>query len=281
MPILMECETEDASDSPELRSIDAQLDDFLALVAASDQSALLLDFDGTLAPFRIDPTKVKPWAGVTELLGDIQRTGRTRIAIISGRPARDVAFQLGMSTPPEIWGLHGAERMLPSGRVDTDDLFPRQRAALEAAKSALQTEGLANRHGLRLEEKSNAIAVHWRGKSEHSARAARQHMSKILSPFAEEAGMKLLQFDGGVELRAGRDKGGAVHLLLSEMQSDAPVAFMGDDITDEDAFLALAGRGFSILTRRDWRPTAAQLWLRPPAQLRSFLSGWLRAVRSR
>lgn len=279
MPILMECETEDASDSQELRSIDAQLDDFLAVVAASDQSALLLDFDGTLAPFRIDPTKVKPWAGVTELLGDIQRTGRTRIAIISGRPARDVAFQLGMSTPPEIWGLHGAERMLPTGRVDTDDLFPRQRAALEAVKSALQTEGLVNRHGLRLEEKSNAIAVHWRGKSEHSARAARQHMSKILSPFAEEAGMKLLQFDGGVELRAGRDKGGAVHLLLSEMQPDAPVAFMGDDITDEDAFLALAGRGLSILARRDWRPTAAQLWLRPPAQLRSFLSGWLRAVR--
>ena len=279
MPTLMECETEDASDSLELRSIDAQLDDFLALVAASDRSALLLDFDGTLAPFRIDPTKVKPWAGVTKLLGDIQRTGRTRIAIISGRPARDVALQLGMPSPPEIWGLHGAERMLPTGRVDTDDLFPRQRVALEAAKSALQTEGLVNRQGLRLEEKWNAIAVHWRGKSEHSARTARQQMSKILSPFAEEAGMKLLQFDGGVELRAGRDKGGAVHLLLSEMQSDAPVAFMGDDITDEDAFLALAGRGLSILARRDWRPTAAQLWLRPPAQLRSFLSGWLRAVR--
>ncbi len=279
MPILMECETEDASDSKELRSIDAQLDDFLALVAASDQSALLLDFDGTLAPFRIDPTKVKPWAGVTRLLDAIQQTGRTRIAIISGRPARDVALQLGMSSPPEIWGLHGAERMLSNRRVDTDDLLPQQRTALEAAKSALRTGELTSRQGLRLEEKWNAIAVHWRGKSEQSARAARQQMSRMLSPFAEETGMKLLQFDGGVELRAGRDKGGAVHLLLSEMQSDAPVAFMGDDITDEDAFLALAGRGLSILTRRNWRPTAAQLWLRPPAQLRSFLSGWLRALR--
>ena len=279
MPILMECEAREEGDSSELRSIDTQLDDFLALVAASNQSALLLDFDGTLAPFRIDPTKVKPWAGVTELLGYIQQTGRTRIAIISGRPARDVAFQLGMPRPPEIWGLHGAERMLPNGRVDADDLLPRQRAALEAAKGVLHTEGDTSRHGLRLEEKWNAIAVHWRGKSEQSARIARQQMYKILSPFAMETGMKLLQFDGGVELRAGRDKGGAVHLLLSEMQPDAPVAFMGDDITDEDAFLVLAGRGLSILTRRDWRPTAAQLWLRPPAQLRSFLSGWLGALR--
>ena len=279
MSILMECETEDASDLQELRSIDAPLDDFFALVAASCQSALLLDFDGTLAPFRIDPTKVKPWAGVTKLLDNIQQTGRTRIAIISGRPARDVALQLGMPRHPEIWGLHGAERMQPNGRVDTDDLLPRQRAVLEAAKGVLHAEGLTITHGLRLEEKSNAIAIHWRGKSEQSARVARKQMCKILSLFAEEAGMKLLQFDGGVELRAGRDKGGAVHLLLSEMQSDAPVAFMGDDITDEDAFLALAGRGLSILTRRDWRPTAAQLWLRPPAQLRSFLSGWLRALR--
>jgi trehalose 6-phosphate phosphatase len=278
MPILMECETCDTSDSPELRSTDARLDDFLALVAASDQSALLLDFDGTLAPFRIDPSKVKPWAGVTKLLDDIQRTGRTRIAIISGRPARDVVLQLGMPRPPEIWGLHGAERMLPNGRIDTDDLLPQQQAVLEAAKGVLRTGGLTSRPGLRLEEKWNAIAVHWRGKPEQSAKIARQQMCTILSPFAGEAGMKLLQFDGGVELRAGRDKGGAVHLLLSEMQSDAPVAFMGDDITDEDAFLALAGRGLSILARRDWRPSAAQLWLRPPVQLRSFLSGWLRVL---
>jgi len=279
MPILMESEACEKSDSSELHSTDGQLGDFFELVAAASQSALLLDFDGTLAPFRIDPTKVKPWAGVTKLLGDIQQTGRTRIAIISGRPARDVAFQLGMSTPPEIWGLHGAERMLPNGRVDTDDLLPHQRSVLEAAKGVVHTDELTSTQGLRLEEKWNAIAVHWRGKPEQSVKNARQQMYKILSPFAGRAGMKLLQFDGGIELRAGRDKGGAVHLLLSEMQPDAPVAFMGDDITDEDAFLALAGRGLSILTRRDWRPTAAQLWLRPPAQLRSFLSGWLRALR--
>lgn len=279
MPILIECETRDAGDSQDLRSIDAQLDDFLALVAANDQSALLLDFDGTLAPFRIDPTKVKPWVGVTKLLDAIQRTGRTRIAIISGRSARDVAFLLGMPTPPEIWGLHGAERLLPSGRLEMDELLPRQRTALNAARHSLQIAGIVGKLGLRVEEKWNAIAVHWRGKSEQSVRTVRQQTCKILCPFVEEPGTKLLQFDGGVELRAGRDKGGAVHVLLSEMQSDAPVAFMGDDITDEDAFLALSGRGLSILVRRAWRPSAAKLWLRPPDQLRSFLSGWLRAVR--
>jgi trehalose-phosphatase len=150
---------------------------------------------------------------------------------------------------------------------------------LDAAKQSLQIAGVIGKLGLRLEEKWNAIAVHWRGKSEHSAKMARERMSNVFSPFAEEAGMKLLQFDGGVELRAGRDKGGAVQLLLTEMQPDAPVAFMGDDVTDEDAFRVLAGRGLSILARRDWRPSVAQLWLRPPTQLRTFLMAWLRALR--
>jgi trehalose 6-phosphate phosphatase len=212
-------------------------------------------------------------------LDDIQQTGRTRIAIISGRPARDVALQLGMPRPPEIWGLHGAERLLPDGRVEIDDLLPQQRTTLDAARQSLHAAGLVIKFGLRLEEKRNAIAVHWRGKPEHFASVARQRMSNVFSPFAEEAGMKLLQFDGGVELRAGRDKGGAVQLLLAEMQPNAPVVFMGDDVTDEDAFRALAGRGLSILARRDWRPSVAQLWLRPPAQLRTFLAAWLRVLR--
>jgi len=277
MPVLTECETNATSDVLELSSTDGTVDDFLALVASARQSALLLDFDGTLAPFRIDPAKVRPWAGVTALLGDIQQAGPTRIAIISGRPAKDVALQLGMPSPPEIWGLHGAERMTPDGHVEIDNLHPQHRAALNAAKLSLQT---ADTTGLRLEEKWNAIAIHWRGKSEHFTRIARERMSALLSPFGNEAGMKLLQFDGGIELRAGRDKGDAVRMLLAEMPSEAPVAFMGDDITDEDAFRALKGRGLGILARRDWRPTLAQVWLRPPLQLRGFLAAWLRALQS-
>ena len=276
MPVMTECETCEVSDRVDLPSAESQLNDFLAKVASAEQSALLLDFDGTLAPFRIDPAKVRPWAGVTALLDKIQQTARTRIAIISGRPAGDVALQLGMARPPEIWGLHGAERMTLDGRVEFDDVRPEQRSTLDAAKLSLQVAG---KTGLRLEEKWNAIAAHWRGKPEHFARVARDQTTMLLSPFADGSGIKLLQFDGGVELRAGRDKGDAVRMLLEEMPPDIPVAFMGDDITDEDAFRALAGRGLGILARRDWRPTAAPVWLPPPVQLRKFLSSWLRALR--
>jgi trehalose 6-phosphate phosphatase len=277
MPMLMECETRDAGAS--FTEQEERLDAFLASVAVADQSVLLLDFDGTLAPFRIDPAKVKPWAGVVKLLDDIQETTRTRLAIISGRPATDVASALGMAKPPEIWGSHGAERLLRDGRIELDELLPHQGVALTAAKRALHEAGVFNAPGLRLEEKWNAAAVHWRGKSQTSAGLARQRISEVLSPFAREAGMTLLQFDGGVELRAGRNKGIAVRSLLAEVPSAAPVAYLGDDVTDEDAFRALAGKGLGILVRRERRPSAAQIWLRPPGQLREFLSGWLVALR--
>jgi trehalose-phosphatase len=259
---------------PAAASSQQLLNTFLHRVSTAPQSALLLDFDGTLAPFRVDPASVHPWAGVRQLLDGICAQHRTRVAIVSGRPARQVTRQLGLQTPIEICGLHGAERLLPSGEIENEVLHQRQVDALRAARQLVQQAGMP----LRLEEKWNAVVVHWRGKSPAVAEATRMRMLEIFSPFSEIAGMSLLMFDGGVELRAGRNKGGAVRLLLRSLPLHAPVAYLGDDITDEDAFEALGARGLSILVRRAPRPTAAQLWLRPPAELRAFLKSWLRAI---
>jgi trehalose 6-phosphate phosphatase len=277
MPTSMECDTYELDAAAELRSVDMQ-SDFFRSVAAAYQSELLLDFDGTLAPFRVDPSKVRPWAGVTCLLEAIQRSGRTRLVIITGRPARDVEMQLDLHNPLEIWGLHGAERLFPDGRLEVEALPIHQQKALESVRKSIYATIQQSRLGLRVEEKANALAVHWRGKSPHLAQLAQLCTLSLFQPIAVEAGMTLLQFDGGVELRAGRNKGDAVRTLLDELSADTPVAYLGDDATDEDAFRVLGKRGLCVLVRREWRPGAAQLWLRPPAQLRDFLGAWLRAV---
>jgi trehalose-phosphatase len=91
-----------------------------------------------------------------------------------------------------------------------------------------------------------------------------------------------LDFDGGVEIRIpGADKGDVVRVLLSEMEPATPVAYLGDDATDERAFRVIRGRGLSVLVRPRWRQTAAQLWIKPPEELISFLTLWLEAVRGR
>ena len=51
-------------------------------------------------------------------------------------------------------------------------------------------------------------------------------------------------------------------------------AYLGDDLTDEDAFKAVEGRGLGILVRKQWRSTAAAAWLKPPEELIRFLERW-------
>jgi len=61
------------------------------------------------------------------------------------------------------------------------------------------------------------------------------------------------------------------------MEIDAPVAHLGDNESDEDAFRVLRDRGLSVLARPRWRETAADLWLRPAIELSAFLHDWLQA----
>jgi trehalose-phosphatase len=90
----------------------------------------------------------------------------------------------------------------------------------------------------------------------------------------------LHEFDGGLELRLpGITKGDVVRTVLDESHDEAVSAYLGDDTTDEDAFEAIAGRGLSVLVRPELRPTKAELWLKPPDELFSFLRRWLDSCR--
>jgi trehalose 6-phosphate phosphatase len=271
MPVLLDYE-ERVMDQRTKSTIDG----FIQSVAEARQSALLLDFDGTLAPFRIDPSKVQMWTGVQELLQKIQDAHCTRIAVVTGRPAKEAALLLQLRAPLEIWGVHGAERLYTDGRLEQDELLAAQQQTLTTARNLLKATRW--KRGIRIEDKWNAVVLHWRGAAVRSAYAAQMRALHLLRPFAEHTGMELLQFDGGVELRAGRNKGAIVRLLLSELRADAPVAYLGDDTTDENAFKALAGRGLGVLVRRRWRPSAALVRLNPPTELLNFLAAWAFAV---
>ena len=90
--------------------------------------------------------------------------------------------------------------------------------------------------------------------------------------------MTLLEFEAGLEVRAGRDKGGAVEAILNEAGVCGAVAFLGDDVTDEAAFRAVNGADgahLSVLVRGERRETVADVWLRPPGEVLGFLERWL------
>src|SRR6266478_9141250 len=133
---------------------------FLERVRHASSRALLLDYDGTLAPFTPDRTRAFPYREIPELIAQIMRH-QTRVVLISGRPATELLFLSGIHPHPEIWGSHGAERLHPDGSYEVDAPQPQQRAALQLAARSLQACGL----GLRTETKPGGVAVHWRGLS--------------------------------------------------------------------------------------------------------------------
>jgi trehalose-phosphatase len=147
-----------------------------------------------------------------------------------------------------------------------------QQGALERVGSEIAALGLSET----LEVKPTSLAVHWRGLEPAMQERIRCMVQSTVPRIDQPTGLHLMPFDGGVELRStDRTKGTAVAEILSQEPDDAPVAYLGDDLTDEDAFVALGTRGYSILVRSDVRTSFARYWLRPPEELLGFLDAWI------
>ncbi len=250
----------------------ATLEDFFRSLRAAPARALLLDYDGTLAPFHVRPAEARPYPGVREILDALIEDGGTRVVIVSGRWSRDLVPLLGLKRLPEIWGSHGWEQLKPNGEYETarirEDAL---RHLVEADTWAAEIETM----GGRCELKPGGLAIHWRGLDAGKIASICEHVNQ--NWHLQEMGKNLVwhDFDGGIELRApGRDKGYAVDAVLAEMPAHTATAYLGDDVTDDDAFQAIRGRGIGVLVRPEFRASRADFWLRPPQELLDFLRRW-------
>ena len=254
-----------------------KLEDFFCSLNGAQAPLLLLDYDGTLADFRINRFDARPWAGVRELLAVIQKDNRTRLTIVTGRPAGEINPMLTLPEPVEVWGLHGAERLFIDGSREMQEAPPEARAKLDELREQLRCDAFG---GL-FEDKPNAVVIHWRGHTLRQAKHIEQKARALFELAARVSGLSLLEFEAGVELRVGRDKGGAVEAIVEQAEPGAPIVYVGDDLTDESAFCAvnrMRNPHLSVLMRRVWRETAAEVWLQPPDGLRWFLREWEKAV---
>lgn len=237
----------------------------------SSFSILMLDYDGTLAPFREERERALPYPGVREALDNIMRSDFTRPVIISGRAISDLLPLLGLKELPEIWGSHGWERRTADGSYS---LMPADEKHLEG----LAEVGLKIRKsdlGSHSETKPRSVALHWRGVPEEGKLAIDEFVAANMKPIAAAYNLELKGFDGGVELRLpGRNKGDVVESIMADSPDDTFCAYLGDDLTDEDAFEAISERGLGILVHRDDRSTKARARLTPPGELISFLNLW-------
>ncbi len=254
-----------------MRSVTTSLRDFFDRLRSACNRVLILDYDGTLAPFQVERYQAYPYPGIPEILDRIRKTGGCRLVVVTGRTIRDILPLLSLDHPPEIWGSHGRERLLRDGSHEIVPVPDDIREAIDQARSWAEDHGL----GKRIEVKPGCLALHVRGMDSAAAQALIEKVGKRWRTAFEGMPVDIHPFDGGIELRTGGcDKGRAVETILAESGPDACAAYLGDDLTDEDAFRAMKGRGLSVLVRPEYRETGADLWIRPPEGLIDFLARW-------
>jgi trehalose 6-phosphate phosphatase len=248
---------------------------FMDRLSPASESVLLVDYDGTLAPFQKERDLAYPYPHVEALLNSIIRCGNTRVIVVTGRPIADLQTLFRSLNNLEVWGAHGLEHKRVDGTYQQTTIDPEVAAILTEAEQWLIAAHLTPL----AEIKPGGVAIHWRGLPDAEIERIQSRVRKGWAVLAERPGIKLFNFEAGLELRVAHpDKGDAVTAILENVDSHAPIAFLGDDFTDEDAFRVLANRGISVLVRPEYRETRADIWLKPPEELIGFLQLWLSRI---
>lgn len=227
--------------------------------------ALFLDVDGTLLELADTPDAVRVEPALRATLERVSRRLGGAVALLSGRPLAWLDALFDWYGRPAA-GLHGGELRLPDGRTQLAG-----DATGLAGVCAYAAGLLAQTHGVILEDKHRALALHYR-----RAPAARGAAEQIAAELLRRAGAgyALQRGDHVIELKpAGVDKGGALATLMREAPfRDRAPWVVGDDLTDEDAFTQVNRlHGTSIIVGAR-RPTAANRALADPAATRAWLA---------
>jgi trehalose 6-phosphate phosphatase len=237
-----------------------------SLPGIGSQTALFLDFDGTLADLAPQPEAVQVAAELIPVLTQLAAQLGGALAIVSGRKLTDLdGFLAPLQLPAAA--EHGAQRRLPQGEVI-------RLASPDLQEVVRLATALAARHaGLRVEIKAAAVALHYR----HAPEMETLALQVMLDAAHGTPGVELLHGKYVFEVKpAGISKGTAIEAFMAE----APFAgrlplFAGDDTTDEAGFSAVqllggqgikVGEGATLANYRCATPDALRQWLQVACQ---------------
>ncbi len=233
--------------------------------------ALFLDYDGTLTPIVARPDLAMLGAEMRQSLANLARSYPT--AVISGRACADVRHAVDLEGFYYA-GNHGLEIEGPGIESLTHEAA---QACLPALREVYRTlaERLADIEGILIEDKTLSLSVHYRNVAAGQVERIAQAVDAALAEHAalmRRDGKKVFEIRPDIDW----DKGRAVLWLLQATGLDGedvvPI-YIGDDITDEDAFHALhaRGNGLPIIVLDDPRETEAEYVLRGIDEVNWFL----------
>ena len=268
----------------------SQLPDALEALGGADglaarRPAVFFDFDGTLSDIVNDPDAARPVAGATAALQNLAE--HCPVAVLSGRDLADVTKRVGV---PGIWyaGSHGFELTAPDGAHHQNDAAAAAIPVLAQAAGQLR-DRLGSIAGVVVEHKRFGVAVHYR----NAERDRVGEVAAVVRAAGRHDGLRVTTGREVIELRPDLDwdKGKTLRWVIDHLAGapEPPVGaftpvYLGDDITDEDAFDAVHEDGVPILVRHSDdgdRATAARYALDSPARAAEFTDRLARQLHER
>jgi len=199
--------------------------------------AYLLDIDGTLLELAETPEAVTVPHDLVPRLQRLRGLVGGALALVSGRPLGDIDRLFAPARFPAA-GVHGAELRLSDGAVRRITFDPR---TLDPARDAFAAFAAAHPE-IQVEDKRFGVTLHFRRRPDLAAEAHR-----LGTELGERLGPEFHLLEGKMvlEIRAGAaSKGAAVDAFLQDPQFAGRVpVYVGDDLTDEDAFRTVNARG--------------------------------------
>jgi alpha,alpha-trehalase len=247
------------------------LEDFerISRQAEGKRIAVFLDYDGTLTPIVETPDRAVMQEDMREAVMELSR--HCPLGIISGRDLKDVQDKVRIDSIVYA-GSHGFDIAGPKGLQVENTVGEEFLPVLGKAEKELSRK-LGSIQGLLVERKKFAIAIHYRLVDPGRVEGVAKVVDEVVAGHPElrkAYGKKIFELQPQMDWHKGK----ALLALLRTLKLDGGDVlpfYIGDDVTDEDAFRALKGRGIGIVVWDRPYETAAAYSLKNPGEVREFL----------
>ncbi len=231
---------------------------------------MLLDYDGTLTPIVKSPELAALPSNTRKLLRSLVR--HFKVAIISGRSLADVKRLVKLKGVHYV-GNHGLEISGPKAKLVKREA-KRTRPVIAEICGKLR-EMLERIEGVIVEDKGLTASVHYRLVRRELLVDLKKIFEWVVKPYIASGairvtrGKKIFEIKPSIEW----DKGKAVLWIINVIDPKGKLTpiYMGDDQTDEDAFLALKHRGITVLISEKPKKTHAKFFLKNVDEVETFL----------
>lgn len=215
-----------------------------SLVGHLNETAVLLDIDGTLLDFAPTPREVWVPPGLAKTLHRLLQRTNGALALVSGRSLNDIDLIFAPDTFPAVGG-HGAEMRIDPDSEAVAAYAPPMDKELKRRLAAIARLS----PGILLEDKGYSLALHYR-LAPHAEKAIYEAVSLIRADLPN-APIEVLPGQSVCEIKhSGFTKAsGVLELMTREPFKGRRPFFIGDDVTDETVFAImpdLDGLSFSV-----------------------------------